>query len=277
MCILGQQQAEGLSLLIPGTASAANPVDVCVYVLGSLVVDDCLYSLDVQASSRHICCHEHMMLPATEAIQYSHACVLVHVSMDACGPHACCLQGRHEGVYLGSLGGKHDNVTFIHQYLQLCKQPAHFLSLILADDGLLAHIAVGNPLDAHRDVHWVGEGVSHQALDLAGHSGAEQQGLAVRANLAQDRPHLRLKAHLKHAVGFVQHQVRGAHQGACLHADEVNQPARSGHRNLTAIFEVLHLLVLGQPSKRSRDTHTVCPSKFARLLVDLFCQFTSGC
>eukprot|EP00983_Pelagomonas_calceolata_P115466 1160202-Pelagomonas_calceolata.AAC.10 len=55
----------------------------------------------------------------------------------------------------------------------------------------------------YRDVHWVGEGVSHQALDLAGHSGAEQQGLAVRANLAQDRPHLwcvkhgTWRAHLK--------------------------------------------------------------------------------
>ena len=44
--------------------------------------------------------------------------------------------------------------------------------------------------------------------------------------------HLRLKAHVKHAVCFIKYKVGDPEHGACLHLDQINHPSRCTNSNL---------------------------------------------
>ena len=48
------------------------------------------------------------------------------------------------------------------------------------------------------------------------------------------------KAHVKHAISLVQHQVGYACGGAGLHADQVHHAARGGHSNLSTCWQRQH-------------------------------------
>jgi hypothetical protein len=64
--------------------------------------------------------------------------------------------------------------------------------------------------------------------DFGRHRRAEELGLAILRHVAEDAADIGQKAHVEHAVGFVQHEVLDAVQTRRARAQMVEQAARSG-------------------------------------------------
>ena len=86
--------------------------------------------------------------------------------------------------------------------------------------------------DLHR--HRVAQHVLRQAADVGGHGGREQQGLALGRQVLQHAAHVGQEAHVKHAVGLVQHQHFHAGQADVALREVVQQAARAGHHDFDA-------------------------------------------
>ncbi|MNZ89862.1 hypothetical protein D3C78_1087990 [compost metagenome] len=76
-----------------------------------------------------------------------------------------------------------------------------------------------------------------QVGNAVGVGGREQQGLALGRALAHHGFDVGVKAHVQHAIGFVQHQGVEARQieRAALH--QVHHPARRAHHDVGAVFQ----------------------------------------
>ena len=76
---------------------------VCVYVLGSVVVDDCAQRLDVKTTCSNVSRDQHVMIASTEGIQYAASSVL-QGSSDARGGQLSDGGGAYKrGKSLGEL------------------------------------------------------------------------------------------------------------------------------------------------------------------------------
>ena len=103
---IGRDEGVGNALLIPRTPCSTNPVHVSVHLLGSVIIDHTLDALDVQAAGCHVSGHQHMVLAHLVLMQYCHAAMLVHVTMNGCSPAGAtdwcqllcliCLPGDHD-------------------------------------------------------------------------------------------------------------------------------------------------------------------------------------
>jgi hypothetical protein len=80
-----------------------------------------------------------------------------------------------------------------------------------------------------------------QLLDLGGEGGGEQQCLARLGQVAQDALQVGQETDVKHAVGFVEHDVFDLAEVAVLDLDVVEQPARRGDQHLDTALEFSRL------------------------------------
>jgi hypothetical protein len=126
-----------------------------------------------------------------------------------------------------------------------------------------------------------------QVLDALLERGREEERLAVGAQLADDRAHLRLEAHLEHTVCLVQHQV--CHTGHLhigqpvredvraaaaawlyhrrnLELNHVQQSARRGHYDLTARLRNERFNTLRHPTGPPRSL------AFSAFVCSYFCM-----
>ncbi len=80
-----------------------------------------------------------------------------------------------------------------------------------------------------------------QLLDAFGIGGGKQQGLALERTLPRDEHHVVVKAHVQHAVGFVEHQrvERIQIQAAALQV--IHDAARRADHDVRAVFQAGHL------------------------------------
>eukprot|EP00955_Chlamydomonas_euryale_P087087 364268-Chlamydomonas_euryale.AAC.9 len=111
-------------------------------------------------------------------------------------------------------------------------------------------------------------------LDPHGHSGAEEQRLALVGHVAQDLLHVLLKAHVEHLIGLVQDGVAHGAQPQVAALDEVDHAARRAHHDVDTARQVLDL-----PADRGTAIHRhnlelgADPLELAR---DLVGQLTRG-
>ena len=94
----------------------------------------------------------------------------------------------------------------------------------------------------------VEEGV-HQLHDLGGHGGREEEGLLLLGEELQDPADVVDEAHVQHAVGLVQDEDLHPAQVQKALALEVQEPARGGHQDIHALFQLLHLGLLPHPAE----------------------------
>ena len=81
------------------------------------------------------------------------------------------------------------------------------------------------------------EHLAGQLLDVVGHGGREQQGLALLRDGAHDAAHVGQEAHVKHAVRLVEHQHFDPAQVDGSLADMIEQATRAGNDDLDAALE----------------------------------------
>ena len=106
--LIGGDEGVSNALLVASTPCATNPVHMGVHLFGCVIVDHTLDALDVQPSSCHISGHQHMVLACLVLMQYCHAAVLVHVTVNGCSP---VTHQHFTGISFTSIGFIQSKVT----------------------------------------------------------------------------------------------------------------------------------------------------------------------
>mmetsp|Transcript_173979 Transcript_173979/g.423203 ORF Transcript_173979/g.423203 Transcript_173979/m.423203 type:complete len:271 (+) Transcript_173979:589-1401(+) len=114
------------------------------------------------------------------------------------------------------------------------------------DLDLLLDVLVGGRLvGADLYVHCVAQVVGREVAHLARPGGAEHHGLPVRRNGLDERADLGLKAHVQHAVGLVQHEVRAAVEVKLPALKVVVEPSGRAHDEVPALTHLTELRSTG--------------------------------
>ena len=85
------------------------------------------------------------------------------------------------------------------------------------------------------------QNIVSQMPDLFGHGSRKEQGLPSLRQLSQDLTDIGQKAHVKHMVGLIEDQHLQSREIDRLLSDMVEETPRTGHHNLGAAFQFIHL------------------------------------
>ena len=83
---------------------------------------------------------------------------------------------------------------------------------LVEHDHVLLDVLAHDAATAHRDLDGLAHSTARQRLHLLGKRGREHDHLSIGTNVVEDLGHLRLEAHVVHAVRLVEHNVRDATQ-----------------------------------------------------------------
>ena len=124
----------------------------------------------------------------------------------------------------------------------------------------------------HRAVqHLIG-----QLADGFGHGCAEHQVLSLARNESENTLHVLAESHVKHAVGFVKHEMLNFAQINVPLLVQVEQAARGGHQHVHAPTKGFHLRALPDAAKDDGGIERKVPTVHAEAVADLRGQFPCG-
>uniref|UniRef100_A0A182IQR0 Uncharacterized protein n=1 Tax=Anopheles atroparvus TaxID=41427 RepID=A0A182IQR0_ANOAO len=124
------------------------------------------------------------------------------------------------------------------------------------------------------NLHVLAEEIARQTLHLLGPRGGPHENLSIRAHLLEDLADLRLEAHVQHAVGFVQHEVRDALERRGARLEEVDQSARRGDDDLYAAAQIGRLRAFAGATEQARVANVRRRTEVRGDLLDLLSEFT---
>ncbi len=124
------------------------------------------------------------------------------------------------------------------------------------------------------DTRRVVEQLVGQIGDVFREGRGEQQVLTLGRQFGDDLLHVMDKAHVEHAVGFVQHQYLYLRQIDSLLTDQVKKAARAGNQNIEAGSDGFHLRVGANATKDAGGLEWQLGSIGANAVVHLSCQLT---
>ena len=94
------------------------------------------------------------------------------------------------------------------------------------------------------DLGWIIHEVVCQFLNFFRPRCREHQRLAVLSDLSDNFANLWLKAHVKHTVRFVQHQIGDAVKIRLFRLNQIEQTAGTRYNNMGAVVQLADLLTL---------------------------------
>lgn len=214
------------------TRRASNTVNVHFGFVGQIVVEHVRNVVDVDASAGDVCGDEHVHTALLEILQGLGARRLRLVAVDGFSVDVLLfeLSGKPVGAVLGP--GKHDGTADALLVDELNEQAA--LVRFLHEEHVLLNAVGGDLLgtDVHR--HWVVQHLGHDVIHRRGHGRAEQQILPLVRHHSNHALDVVNEAHVKHAVGLVQHEVFDITEIDVTLFFQVEQSARRSDENVDA-------------------------------------------
>ncbi|MNV38024.1 hypothetical protein D3C71_1295620 [compost metagenome] len=113
-----------------------------------------------------------------------------------------------------------------------------------------------------------------QPFDIVGEGRREQQVLTLGRQLGQHAADIMDKAHIQHAVGFVQHQNFNFGQVNGALVFQIQQATRCCHQNVDAAAQFHHLRVDAHTTKYHQRTQAQIFAVGFDVFADLRCQLT---
>ena len=224
-------------------ARASDAVDVVFGKHGQIVVHHVVDFGHIDAAGEHVGSHEHVGFAFAEIVQRAAALRLAAVGVDRFGRNADATQA-FAAVIGSALGSSEDDNAIAALFLDERIQQLGLLAT-RGFDYVLVDFVGG--FAAVRDFHdgRVVQDAEHGFVLAAVDGRAEQQRLAIFWRGFDDALHLRPKAHVEHAVGFVEHQhlYLGEVGGPALH--EVDHAAGGGDSHVEPALELLDLRPVG--------------------------------
>ncbi len=213
-------------------AGTADAVHVVFGVVRQVVVDDAGHAGHIQATRRHVGGDQHFEFAGLEGLKGLHAVGLGLVAVDRFGLDAITFQVARQACG-ADLGVREDDdlieAARLHQM--------HDGSAL----GVAGHL-VGDLRDGrgggvarrHFDFDGVVQVRPAQLADFVAERGREQKALTLRGQQADDALQVRQKAHVEHAVRFVQHQDADLAEVHVLLFNVIEQTARRGNQHFAA-------------------------------------------
>ncbi len=124
--------------------------------------------------------------------------------------------------------------------------------------------------------HGVGEEHPDQPVDVLVERGREQQPLAARLDLLEQRDDLRHEAHVGHLVGLVEDGDRDLAERAVAALDEVLEPPGGGHEDLDAAAQRAGLAADRHPADGGGHAQVHGGGVRRQGVVDLLGEFAGG-
>src|SRR5450830_1523067 len=224
-----------------GAAGTADTVYIVFVDVWQLEVDHVRQLVDIQAACGDIGGHHDAYFTGLEVGQRFGARVLALVAVDGDGGEAVLVQvlGQAVGAVLGA--GEHQHL-FPGTGGDQVRQQRTFVAGGQAEHALLDTLDRGvrrRDFDAFRVV----QQLAGQGSDVVGERCREQQVLTFGRQAGEDLFHVMDKAHVEHAVGFVQHEDFHVGQIDAALAAQVEQATRAGDEDVNATGHGLNLWV----------------------------------
>ena len=121
------------------------------------------------------------------------------------------------------------------------------------------------------------EEIASEGLHFAGPRGAPHERLAIWANLLHDGAQLRLKSHVKHAVGLVENEIRASSKIGLAALEHIDEASRRGNANFDTALEISHLRSFGSTSKDAGGLDARGFTKLYGHFMDLLGKLAGGC
>ena len=233
-----------------GAAGAANAVHIVFADVGDFVVHYVRQFIDVDTACGNVGGDQGAHIAALEASQRLGARSLAFVAMQGHGADAVLFQ-IFGHVVSAKFGAGKDQYLAPVLAVDDVRQQGFFLAAPHRVDDLVDALHRG-VARGHLHALRVFEQRGGQVANLVAKGGREQQALLVARHQGQHFFHIMDKAHIQHAVGFVEHQ--NLHLTQVQHAllVQVQQAAGGGYQQVHAAFELGDLRVHAHAAKNHR-------------------------
>jgi hypothetical protein len=116
----------------------------------------------------------------------------------------------------------------------------------------------------------------HQVSDSRIKGGGKAHGLPRPRKLRHDAADCGNKAHVEHAIGFIQYQRVNGFYVEQPAVQQVLKASRRGHNEPRSFAQTFYLGTLPGAADQQRGRRQFFPAQLLILLVDLHCQFPRG-
>ena len=185
-----------------------------------------------------------------------------------------------ELICLDLLLDEDDYAALIVPFFDDVGELVELLVLALQYFDLLLNGGAGLSPVADHYLKWCPQDGLCQGLNRPWKGGTEHDSLPVRPAVLQHDLDLRLKAHIKHTVGLIQHHIAGPSQVGDLTirgSEHVSHPTRSTDDNLCTSLELRQLTSHGHSSIDCNHRQVTCLGYVLGLLVNLLDKLPGGC
>ena len=266
-----QRQRQPFGVAPSGSADA---VDMDFGVGCHIDVDDGFQAFHVQATRGDIGCHQHRATAVGKLHQHLVAFALLQLAKQGQGAVTLRLQHGHQitALLLGVAKSQRALRPEMRQQFGHGIQSLAFAHLVtnLADFvGAVLRLYLHRLRGAHE--------LRCQLGDAFGVSGRKQQGLPVFGALAHHLGDVIEKAHVQHAVGFIEHQGVHARQTERATLQMVQDAAGRADHHIGAMFEAHGLAAQGHATAQGDHFDVLaCAGQAPDFLGDLIGQFARG-
>ena len=260
--------------LFTRTPCTPYAMDVIFSLLGHIVIDDVIDLVDIYATCENIGCRDDPDFARRELVECTTALRLAAIGMDGFGDIARFSKATARGIGTAARPREHDDPE--RALLRQNRLDERRLDRLRAANHVLidrlSHIAPA--CNFHRS------GIAqHRADDLGDRSvyrRREQQRLTGLGSCCHDFLDGRKKAHIEHAVGFVEHEHFDVGEFDRLLVHKVNQPARRGDEHVTSALQALDLRIVRKAADDGRDAMMGRHCHLGGYVTNLLRKFAGG-
>ena len=228
-------------------------------------------AFDVEPARRDVRRDQDIDRAVLEPVELGGAARLVHVALNLTGAIARTLQHLREFAHRRLAVAKDDRGVDLLGFDQAAQRIALAAFGRLDQKLLDILVAARGPCDFDR--LGVRQELVSEPLDRRRHRRREQQSLAVRGQLGADILDVGDEPHVKHAVGFVDHQQIAAGEQNLAALEQIHQAAGGRDQHVDALFERLDLIAHLDPADQQRHRQLVIFAIFLKILGHLRREF----
>lgn len=223
------------------TRGSAHTVDVRLGVCGDVVVDDTVDGGDVQAAGGDVGGDQDVGLAGLELVQRAQALGLGQLAVQRHRRKAQDARQERGALGVGTGAGEDDD-GLTDKLVEQVHQVGVLVAVAHQHHGL-HQVVCGLVLGGHGDAHRAVERGALQLLDLVGHGGGEEEGVALAWDHAQDLVELRAEVEVQQPVRLVHDKILEVLQAEALGVLQVvhNTPGR-GHQHVRLAHQVTGLV-----------------------------------
>ena len=205
-------------------------------------VDHVADGVDVDSARRDIAGNQDPDVAILECIQCSGAGALGFVAVDGCGRDPVFDQTLGHSVR-AMFGTGEDQRPFHSRIFQKMAKQVEFACASDSVDGLFDGFGSGcGRCGMHADR--IRQQIVSQVFDLIGKRCRKEEGLALFWKFGNNAPHIMNKAHVQHAIRFVQDEVLDSSQIHDTLIHQVQKSSRAGYQYINTPLNRFDLLEL---------------------------------